>query len=335
MADEIDFFDAYDSVLIPMFTASNVLRLVAGASASGLMTALRDPASTADLAAKTGLAETRVSAVCRALVAAGVAQQDGERLRLSPAWHALTDPGAFVPLELALQGNYVEGQLMAASAGETYWSITAEDRLSYARSVSPNPYSSELVDAFRRQIPEDPDRAAMAEGGRLLELGCGVAGRVLTTLRAMPRLSAVGVELSPDLAAEAERRARDLGLSDRFRVACVDAAEFTDPEPFDFGFWSQFFFPEESRQGALRTMLSSLRPGGVVLAPLGADYDAIQADPDSTAAREYALWRVVLDSWGVPERSPETLVAEVQSAGFVDVRVVAGGAGPVVRATRP
>jgi hypothetical protein len=335
VADEVDYFEAYETVLTPMFAAHSTLRLVAGACAAGVIGVLRSRVTEAEIVAETGVSAGRAAELCRALVATGVAEQKGDTFSLTPAWHALTDPGAYVPLEIALEGNMVEGRLLTAASGDAFWKIPPEDQLTYARSVSPNPYSQALVESFRRQILDDPDRARMADGGRLLEFGCGVAGRVLTTLRAMPRLSAVGVELSPVLAEEATRRARDLGLADRFRVVCVDAADFSDTEAFDFGFWSQFFFPASSRQAALRAMWSALRPGATLHAPVGADVAAIQADPTSSAARDYALWRVVLDSWGVPERSAQSLAEEIAHAGFIDTRVVERPGGPIVRASRP
>lgn len=336
MAEEIGFFKAYDAVLTPLFSASSTLSLVEGATSVGLMSALRDVVSTDRLSRLTGLSPQRINTLCRALVATGVAEALEAGHVLTAEWRALTDPGGYVSLDMALSGNAVDGRLLKNASGSTYWSMPSEDRLAYARAVSPNPYSDDLVASFRTEILSDPDRAAMAAGGRLLELGCGVAGRFLTTLRAMPQLVAVGVELSRDLVDEAVRRANDLSVSDRLRVVCADAQSFVDAQPFDFGFWSQFFFPSGARAGALRTMLNSLRPGAVMLAPLGADYDKVRADPSSDEAREYALWRVVLDSWDVPERTPDTLVAEIKQAGFTDVRIVAReGGGPLVRAARP
>jgi hypothetical protein len=73
----------------------------------------------------------------------------------------------------------------------------------------------------------------------------------------------------------------------------------------------------------------------VLDAPLGADFAAIEADPAGGAARDFAVWRVILDSWDVPERRPDDLVAEFVAAGFADVRVVERDAGPIVRGRRP
>ncbi|HWC36072.1 MAG TPA: class I SAM-dependent methyltransferase [Mycobacteriales bacterium] len=336
MPDQMGFFEAYDSTLMPLFTASSTLQLVAGAEAAGLLDGLRSPTSLAALTQLTGVDARTVADVCRALVTVGVVRQDGSSFELAEPWLALTDPGAYVPLGAAIAGNAVEGRALRAASGATYWSMPSEDRLAYARAVSPDPFSDELVASFRRDIESDPDRRAMTAGGRLLELGCGLAGRVLTTLRAAPELTAVGVELSEDLADEARRRAAALGLSDRFEVVCGDAADFEPTELFDFGFWSQFFFPEPTRDGALQTMMRALRPGGVMLAPLGSDAEEAMADPASSDARDFALWRVVLGSWGIPERTAAGLVAEVEAVGFADVRIERReGAGPLLRATRP
>lgn len=336
MADDISFFEAYEQALDPLFTAGKQLQIVARAEACGLLRALRTESTADELGARTGVPHRSVLTLCRALVACSVAEAvDGGRFRLTPAWLALTGPTAYAPLDVVLAGNDVESRLLRGSDDDTFWSMSVTDRVTYARAVSPDPYSDGLVAAFRKQIAGDGERAAMTSGGRLLELGCGVAGRVLTTLRAMPALSAVGVELSPDLAAEAHRRAQDLGLTDRFEVVCADASQYRSDEPFDFGFWSQFFFPAPAREGALRAMHACLRPGGVLDAPLGADFAAIDADPGGTAARDFAIWRVILDSWDVPERRPDDLVSEFTAAGFVEVRVVERDAGPIVRGRRP
>lgn len=330
-----DFFEAYDAVLTPLFTASNTLSLLAGAESAGVIGALRQRRTAAELAELADQDPATVQAWCRALETCGITESSDEGYVLTEHWLALTEPSAFVPLATALAGNRVEGRLLAGLADSTYWSMATEDRLAYARAVSPDPFSDALVAAFRQQLANDPDRAPMLAGGRLLEMGCGVAGRILTTLRAAPDLTAVGVELSEDLAAEARRRANELGLADRFTVVCTDASAFSTDEPFDHGFWSQFFFPAEARQGALAALAAALRPGAGLDAPIGGDFEAMAADPGGPAAREYAVGRAILQSWGVPERTPQALVAELEEAGFVDVRVVPRPGSAVVRGVRP
>ena len=111
-------------------------------------------------------------------------------------------------------------------------------------------------------------------------------------------------------------------------MVCCDAADFADDEPFDYGFWSQFFFAEHARPGALATLRRSIRSGGRVVAPIGADVEEIRANPTSIQAWDWWMFRVMLASWGVPEREPGQLVAEFEDAGFDAVTVIRRGMVP-------
>ena len=334
---ELSFFAAFDQVL-PHLTSNGLVALVSGADRSGLLPGLREPATVPEAAARTGLAEDRVDALCQGLTAFGVLVAAGSRYELSPAWRALYSPGAFVTVPDLLAGIDVEARIYRTlGEGGDYWSMPSQDRVTYARSVSPNPFSPGLVAAFRAAAQQDPDSAALAAGGCYLELGCGVAGRILTSLQAFPELRAVGVELSEDLVRAARERTERLGLSDRFEVVHEDARTFDRPESFDFAFWSQFFFPQDARADALATLFRCLRPGGIAWAPCAVDFDEVQTHPEGAEAKAYALRRLLLLSWGVPERTGAELCAEFAAAGFTDISTSGGGGnGPVrVRAVRP
>ena len=109
-----------------------------------------------------------------------------------------------------------------------------------------------------------------------------------------------------------------MGVSDRVEIVTGDATTFRDEQPFDFGFWSQAFFPAPTREAALRTLFHSVRSGGHVTAPVFGRHEVIAADPGGLEARNYAIWRVMLDGWSVPERTAEELSNEIAAAGFVD-----------------
>jgi SAM-dependent methyltransferase len=331
VADRPSYFEAYDAALTPLLGAQGFLALVQGAEAIGLLEVLREPATDEQLAAATGLSDRRVRAVRAALLLHDVVEPAGAGHRLTGAWAALVADDAFVALADSLASAQIEARLLRdVAAGPDYWTMPAADRILFARAVSANPFSPGLVEAFRRGLEHDPAGPALAAGGPLLELGCGVAGRVLTLLQAVPGLRAVGVELSDDLAAEARRRAQALGVGDRFEVVCADADAFSRPESFAVAFWSQFFFPDEARTGALRTMFTSLRSGGLAQAPLLGDDAALRTDEPGAEARERAIFRVILDGWGVPDRDRDGLAAEFEEAGFVDAHYVGGGAaGPL------
>jgi len=335
-APEPTWFEASEHVLDPLLTARALVGLLEGAEAVGLFRALRTAESFEGLARETGLPEQRVRDVCAALTACEVLEPAGDGLRLTPSWTALTGPTAFVPLSTALR----MGEVTAAAArdvggGGGFGELAGADRLTYAVAVSPDPFSRGVVAAMRGWVPAVV-RDRMRDGDRHLELGCGVAGRMLSVLQAWPTLTAVGVERSADLAAEARRRASALGLADRFEVVCADTTTVVLDGPFDVAFWSQFFFAEESRAATLATAYRLLRRGGTLFAPLMGDADAAASDPHGSEARNLAIGRLVHGGWGVPDRSAAELVEEIRAAGFVDVAVEPTGASVItVVATRP
>ena len=145
-------------------------------------------------------------------------------MRLTPAWEALTGPAAFAPLGPALRLGDIGAQtLQDLSGGGGFAGLSSADRVAYASAVSPNPFSVAIVAAMRAGVGISyAVRGRLHDGDRHLELGCGVAGRILCVLQAFPTLTAVGVELTPDLAAEAARRAVSLGVADRFEVVCAE-----------------------------------------------------------------------------------------------------------------
>ncbi len=338
-AEPPSWFEASEQVLDPMVNARTLLALVEGAERAGLLRAMRTTTTVPELARATGLSEPRVRDVCAALIANEVAVSDGSGVRLTAAWAALTGPAAFAPLASALRlGDVAARTLADLSDGDGFAGLSSADRFGYASAVSPDPFSPGLVAAMRAGagVP-DAVRGRLHDGDRHLELGCGVAGRILCVLQAFPTLTAVGVEVAPDLAAEAERRAAALGLADRFEVVRADATAVRLDGTFDVAFWSQFFFSRASRPGTLETAYQALRPGGMLIAPLLGDPSVAESDPHGSSARSLALARVVHGLWGVPDRSPDGLAKEIAQAGFVDVVVsAAADAGVlVVVATRP
>jgi cyclopropane fatty-acyl-phospholipid synthase-like methyltransferase len=232
------------------------------------------------------------------------------------------------------------GEVTAAAARDLagsggFGALSADDRLTYATAVSPNPFSRGVVAAMPGWTPAVV-RERMHAGDRHLELGCGVAGRMLSVLQAWPSATAVGVERSSDLAAEARRRATELGVADRFAVVCADTTTVALDGLFDLAFWSQFFFAEESRAGTLATAYRHLRPGGTLVAPLMGDAARAAADPQGSEARTLAIGRLVHGGWGVPDRSGPELVDEFRAAGFADVAIAPTGASVLtVVGTRP
>jgi SAM-dependent methyltransferase len=159
---------------------------------------------------------------------------------------------------------------------------------------------------------------------------------MLSFLQAYPKLTAVGVELAPDLLAVARQRALDLGVSDRVHFYEGDARDFQAPAQFDAVFWSQSFFPTASRAAALRVAYQSLKPGGLLLATLQMwEPSIITGSLHTKEGREYAITRIIHGGWGVPDAGAEALQQEIEAAGFIEAKAVTLPSRRRILARRP
>jgi SAM-dependent methyltransferase len=325
------------SVLDPLLSAAQLLSLLQGTFRSGLLAATRTPASATQLAALTGIAESRVVNLCRALEAHEVLIQSAGQYRLADPWLVLTTPNSPFLFENILALTFTQMKILTNSAAgdEDYWALTSDDRLAVATGVTPNPASSQVLGmvakAYKEHLPEIDQ--IFSEGGHYLELGCGAASAMLSYLQVHPKLTAVGVELAADLVALARQRALDLGVSDRVRFIEGDACDFHAPAQFDVVLWSQSFFPMAVRAAALQVAYQSLKPGGFLLAALQKrePTDRLQTQE----GREYTMLRLIRDGLGVPDVGAEALRQEIEAGGFIETKTITQLAPWRVLARRP
>lgn len=320
---------------------ARALALTQAALDLGILDAARSPRTVEDLTAATGIERSRMADLCRALEAHEIVVRSGDFYELAPPFALLLSPEAFQPLEAALAGDKVILQLLAGAANGVgnYSSLSREDRLNVARSVTVDPMTIEITGvaaaSFRATRPEM--HALFEKGARHLELGSGVAGLIRTLLQIYPALRAVGVELDPDLVDYARKRAVEQGVAERVEWRVADAATITDEDAFDSVFWSQGFFPETSRAAVLRAAMRALRPGGYLMAPLGPVLPVPSDALHTPEGKWFAAGRVIYSGWGIPERDAVGLQAELEEAGFSFVRLYCfpSGAPQAVLVRRP
>lgn len=105
-------------------------------------------------------------------------------------------------------------------------------------------------------------QAAYQPGERVIDLGCGGGATTLEIARAVTSGgAALGLDISPDLIAQARQRAADAGLHHAAFV-CADAATVTLPDaPYDrlFSRFGSMFFAEPHQ--AFANLRSQLVPG--------------------------------------------------------------------------
>lgn len=320
-----------------LVTASQQASLVRLALSSGLLARCAEPVTVTDLAAAIHAPESSVTALCTALVAAGALRRDGTGVRLSAAWLPLTQAGLDVMLEQALGGGAVRQRLIEETLSEsaTYWERDPVQRRALADSVT-LPTTTEFGRAAALGVVAGTPglNQMLQSGARWLELGCGVAGVLLGSVHHYPNMRAVGVDIAPDLLDVARARAQELGISDRVRLVECDARAYTDDEPFDVVFWSQFFFPRDTRKSALENAFARLRPGGLLVCPVLAR-DLGSPEAGSPETQRASLDAIVFGRWDIPVLSCDDLADDITAAGFADVREHRTDPVTVMLARRP
>ncbi|WP_067500439.1 cyclopropane-fatty-acyl-phospholipid synthase family protein [Actinoplanes sp. TFC3] len=318
--------------------------LLQGAIRSNFLQYCRKPTTVDELAKVTGLPTGIVDNACLALQYLGVLRRGvDDQVIISEVYAPLLDRGldqrvldrlTAAPVRASILGNALD------SAHSSYWSIDSASRVALAANATADPRTEFGREALVASVRSDQAlHEAFTRGGRFLDLGCGVAGGIITFLYFYPSLSAVGIDIADDVLTVARTRAQTVGVDDRVTFLAADAANYRDSEPFDFVFWPQNFYPEASRADALSTAFTNLRPGGMLLTvhlPRQTSHSPGVTEPDAASAGP-ALDRLLLGLSGIERRRLDALTTELSEAGFVDI--TAGAAVPpvlpLVQARRP
>ncbi|PZG21210.1 hypothetical protein C1J01_07060 [Nonomuraea aridisoli] len=312
-------------------TGAQALALLAMVHERGWTSFLAEPRGLDQLAAFSRLPAGRVANLVGALEAVGVVEQHDGQVRLSPAYAELAADDAMIDLGTVLDRAELMIRLVRAAAEDAgELRLGGADALVIAKAVGGRPTPvTEAV--FQHLYAEVPEYAEAVRDGRLLDVGCGVAGAMLTSASMFPNMRAVAIELVPAVAAEAESRAKRLGVTDRVEVRCMDARDFDERDAFDACFWAQPFFPESSRDATLRMIRGALKPGALLM------IQEMESEPEDEAQRlPFALRRLVYEGQGVPfAPTAEQLVAEAEAVGLVPHRMVPTNFGRIVLMRRP
>lgn len=315
--------------------AAQSAALLRGALTSGFLARLAGEVSVRDLAPATRLSPGRVRDLCVALRAAGVLESDNpDRYRISTTYAPLLHGGADTQVAnqlafVAVRERLIE-QMFTPDGPARYQDLPDADRAALAAGVTLAP-STPLARAAMTGVVEGIPawQSLLAGDVRYLELGCGLSGAMLTMLQLYPRLTAVGVDQAADLLDRARVEAATLGVADRVRFAAEDAAVFSDPEPFDAVFWSQFFFPAASRVKTLANAYDRLRPGGLLIVP------SLIAPGTSPSDPATSLNVLLAQGWDIPALTADELCTELTTAGFVSPSVHPSPFATAVVAHRP
>jgi 4-hydroxy-2,2'-bipyrrole-5-carbaldehyde O-methyltransferase len=210
---------------------------------------------------------------------------------------ALAQPKNDAALALVQEVSGLHHKLLSATlpkirSGEL-WTLADQDGELIARS-------SRVMEAFQAQIIRDtfPTRGTV----RLLEIGCGSGVYLRYAAETNPSLTAIGMELQPDVAEMARRNLRDWGLDVRITIEEGDFRARRTGERFDIAtlYNNIYYFPVEERVALLERVGAFLKPGGFLLL--------------TTCCQGGSLGVEALNLWGAATKGAGRLPAEEELA---------------------
>ena len=145
---------------------------------------------------------------------------------------------------------------------------------------------------------------------RLLEIGCGSGVYLRHAARRNPELTALGLELQPDVAAMARENVARWGLADRIAIEAGDVRRRVAEPGFDVATLHNniYYFPIDERVSLLRHVRGFLVPGGRLVVTTLCLGPGVAVD--------------VLNLWGAMTAgcgrlpAPEEMVSQLGAAGF-------------------
>ena len=151
----------------------------------------------------------------------------------------------------------------------------------------------DIADFFQEGLAELPDlAAALARGGRVLDVACGGGKWLIAVARRFPATELVGVEFEPDSVERARRNVSDAGLGDRIRVDERSTHDMPFRVEFDLVYLQDALHELPDPAASLRSAWAAVAPGGrlVVLEW------CLPADPaDAASIQAELLWGIQID----------------------------------------
>ena len=300
------------------------------------------PATSAELAGRTGTAERYVREWLEHHAASGLLEVDdpaagpmARRYRLPPAHvPVLADPDdvryrAFNGVEIVRAGRWLAPLAEAFRTGVAPPPLpwAPEGRADYNRAAFLNLLGTQWLPA----IAEVDQRLRREPPARVADLACGAGWSSIAIAQAYPRVTVHGFDLDPDVIAAARRNAGQAGLSGRVTFAVTDASGPGVSGRFDLVTIFEGLHDMSRPADALRAARGLLTPAGSVLVADELVAEVFTA-PASDLERYHYGWSVVSclpAAMGDPGTAatgavmrPATLGRYAREAGFRSVEVL-------------
>ncbi|QSB13393.1 class I SAM-dependent methyltransferase [Natronosporangium hydrolyticum] len=171
------------------------------------------------------------------------------------------------------------------------------------------PTPDEAADTVNRLVLERLQGHLPPDGGRLLDLGCGV-GATMVRLAQATQAQVTGVTISRVQAEVGEKRLATAGVADRCEIICLDFAELPTEPRYHAMVGIESIVHSPSVADLVMTLASRLHPGGrlILCDDWATDKDRGVAARERCLAQFRAGWRIgslhtVAEFAGLAERA--------------------------------
>ncbi|HEX8132727.1 MAG TPA: class I SAM-dependent methyltransferase [Actinomycetes bacterium] len=310
----------------------------------GLYRALADggPATSAELAERTGTAERYVREWLEHHAASGLLEVDdpaadplARRYRLPPEHvPVLADPDdvryqAHKGVEIVRAGRPLPALVDAFRTGEAPPPLPwePEGRAEFNRALYLNLLGSRWLPA----VPEVDRRLRGQPPARVVDVACGTGWSSIAMAQAYPAITVDGFDLDPDVIAAARENAEEAGVADRVRFAVTDASDPSQQGRYDLATIFEALHDMSHPVDALRVVRGMLAEGGsvVVADELVEDEFVVPAPASDRYAYGWSVVSCLPSAMGDPQTAatgavmrPATLRRYATEAGFGTVEVL-------------
>lgn len=263
---EID--EAFAGRLMSIYAGSLLNYMIDIGHRTGLFAAAaQGPATSAELADRTGLDERYVREWLAAVASGGIFDYDpaSRSFTLPPSRAAFLTAGPFNMAPLALLQTHLGKHVhkIARAFREGGGVAYAEFRPEFTDvmdEISRGMFDALLVDAYLPMVPGLRER--LESGCTAADIACGTGHALVVLATAFPASTFVGYDLDEGAIARARAEAAGARLGNvRFEVA--DAARLGVDAEYDVAFVFDAVHDQVDPAGVLRAIHAALRPGGV------------------------------------------------------------------------
>lgn len=300
--------------------------------------AMNGPATSAELAARTGIVERYGREWLSQMACAQYLMYDPTNRRFSlPPGHAPTlarEGGSdflgglyqnFQSIEKGLFGKLLRvfregGGIAYSEYDENFWD--GQDRFTISN------IKHTLIQKYIPAMPEV--KAALERGMLVADVGCGRGGTLLLLTEAFPRSRFVGYDsLAPNIE-KAQANSQAAGVTERLRYVCMDASHGL-PERYDLILSFDVLHHATNVVAFLNSIHRSLNPGGIYVCQEAACADTLEENIGPGGAMLYASGVLACvpqvlsegnETVGPAGLSFSRMKALCSQAGFTEMRLV-------------